>query len=345
MQLQCPLPKLQFDHINLGHGSGGILTQQLLQRGVFDVLANTYLNAHHDGALLPSIGEMAFSTDSYVVSPYFFPGGNIGHLAVNGTLNDLAMCGARPRFLSLSFILEEGLPVAHLEQILQTIGQCCLDAGVQVVTGDTKVVERGKGDGIYINTSGIGERLPQAHIHHNRIQSGDVIIVSGELAEHGMAIMSLREGLQLESDMKTDCANLAPLANSLVELFGESIHCLRDATRGGLASVLNEFAHDTSLGMAIHQPSIPVRETVASACELLGLDPLYVANEGKFVAIVDKAIANEVVAHMQAHTLGVHAAQIGQVVNDHPGQVVMTSGIGGRRVVNMLPGEQLPRIC
>jgi hydrogenase expression/formation protein HypE len=345
MQLQCPLPKLQFEQINLGHGSGGILTQQLLQRGVFDVLANEYLNAHHDGAILSLQGDVAFSTDSYVVSPYFFPGGNIGHLAVHGTLNDLAMCGAKPRYLSLSFILEEGLPVAHLEEILQTIGQCCMDAGVYVVTGDTKVVERGKGDGIYINTSGIGERLSQASIHHRHIQTGDAILLSGELAEHGMAIMSLREGLQFESDMKTDCANLAPLANDLVASFGSSIHCLRDATRGGLASVLNEFAQETQLGMAIQQTSIPVRETVASACELLGLDPLYVANEGKFIAVVAADQADAVLAAMQADPLGKHAARIGTVTPEHIGQVVMTSAIGGRRVVNMLPGEQLPRIC
>lgn len=345
MQTKCPLPKLQFDQINLGHGSGGLLTHQLLQRGVFDVLANEYLNTQHDGAVLPAMSSIAFSTDSYVVSPYFFPGGNIGHLAVYGTLNDLAMCGAIPRYLSLSFILEEGLPVADLEQILQTIAECCREAHVQVVTGDTKVVERGKGDGIYINTSGIGERIPNADIDQRRIQPGDAIMVSGQIAEHGMAIMSVRQGLEFDSDLTSDCANLAPLANKLLHTFGSQIHCMRDATRGGLASVLNEFAQFTHHGMAIQQTAIPVRETVASACELLGLDPLYVANEGKMVCIVDQACATEVLAFMRSHPLGIHAEQIGTVVSEHAGQVVLTSSLGGRRVVNMLPGEQLPRIC
>lgn len=345
MELQCPLPTLQFDQINLGHGSGGILSQQLLQRGVFSVLSNPLLDTHHDGAILNLSGKLAFSTDSYVVSPYFFPGGNIGHLAVHGTLNDLAMCGARPRYLSLSFILEEGFSMRDFEIILQTIGQCCRDAGVAVVTGDTKVVERGKGDGIYINTSGIGEVLPQAAIEASAIRPGDIILVNGPIAAHGMAIMSKREGLQFETTIETDCTNLAPLANQLVESFGQHIHFLRDATRGGLASVLNEFAKDAQLGMAIDQAQIPVEEQVASACELLGLDPLYVANEGKFVAVVSPEAAPQVLHVMRQHPLGAGSAIIGTVTEEHPAQVVMKSAIGGRRVVSMLPGEQLPRIC
>lgn len=344
MNLQCPMPHFDFDAINLGHGSGGILTQRLLNSGVFDVLANEALNERHDGAVFSLPGQLAFSTDSYVVSPIFFPGGNIGDLAVNGTVNDLAMCGARARYLSLSFILEEGLSMEHFWTILQTIGAACQAAGVQVVTGDTKVVERGKADQIFINTSGIGVVHSRAQLGWRSIQPGDVIIINAPLAAHGMAIMSLRNGLQFETDIISDTAALHHTVMQLLDEYGSAIHFLRDATRGGLASVLNEIAKDGQHGLTLQQTALPVAEQVAGACELLGLDPLYVANEGVFAALVAADAADAVVSTLQQNGWP-HACRIGQVVAAHRGQVIMQSAIGGRRVVNMLPGEQLPRIC
>jgi hydrogenase expression/formation protein HypE len=342
---QCPLPTLDFDVITLGHGSGGTLTQKLLDSGVFAVLENPLLNERHDGAVIPWNGPLAFSTDSYVVSPIFFPGGSIADLAVNGTVNDLAMCGARARHLSLSFIIEEGLPVTEFWNIITRIRQACDAAGVTVVTGDTKVVERGKGDKIFINTSGIGEMHPQAAISHKNIRPGDCIIVSNHIAAHGMAIMSVRKGLEFESEISSDTRALGQTVFDLLNRFGRDIHFLRDPTRGGVASVLNEVATDARTGIRIEQKSIPVQEAVAGACELLGLDPLYVANEGVFIAVVPAAIADAVVAFLQSHPGCSGAACIGVVTAEHPGQVVLTSALGGRRVVNRLAGEQLPRIC
>lgn len=345
MQLQCPMPQLDFEVITLGHGSGGLLTNQLLESGVFDLLKNPLLDEHHDGAIFELNGRVAFSTDSYVISPVFFPGGNIGELAVNGTVNDLAMCGAIPKYLSLSFILEEGLTMQEFWDVLVAIKYATEKADIQVVTGDTKVVERGKGDKIFINTSGIGLLHPKAQIAKSRVKPGDKIIVSGNLATHGIAIMSVREGLEFETTIESDTTNLNHVVNELLNEFGEAIHLLRDPTRGGVATVLSEIARDIKLGIDILQKMIPVTEEVYGACELLGLDPLYVANEGIFMAFVDAAIADDFVATLKTLENGENAAIIGEVVEAHPRQVVLTSRIGGKRVVNMLVGEQLPRIC
>lgn len=344
-QLDCPLPQLDFDRIILGHGSGGILTHKLLDQGIFKILDNEWLRDQHDGAFLHLSGPIAFTTDSFVVSPTFFPGGNIGDLAINGTVNDLAMCGAVPRYLSLGFILEEGLMMDELWEILLAIRQACTDAGVEVVTGDTKVVEKGKGDKIFINTTGLGVVHPQAAIHHSHIQAGDKIIVSGHVATHGIAIMSVRQGLEFETDIVSDTTNLNHLVTGLLDAFGTQLRFLRDPTRGGVATVLNEIARQTRLGVNLEQTAIPVLEQVDSACEMLGLDPLYVANEGIFLAFVAADAADAALAQLQNQEKGRFAAIIGEATTDHPGQVVLRSRIGGRRVVGMLPGEQLPRIC
>ena len=286
MQLSCPLPELDFDVITMGHGSGGLLTNKLLDDVILSLFSEESESERHDGALLQLGGNTAFTTDSFVVSPIFFPGGNIGDLAVNGTINDLAMCGAMPQYLSLSLIIEEGLPMTELWEVLLTIQQCCQQAGVKVVTGDTKVVERGKGDKLFINTAGIGEVHTQSKIGINQVQAGDKIIVSGSLANHGMAIMSVREGLEFGTEIQTDSAPLHQPVQNLLDAFGPAIHLLRDPTRGGVGTVLNEIARSANLGVDLRQANIPVEEQVAGACELLGLDPLYVANEGLFLAIV-----------------------------------------------------------
>lgn len=345
MQLSCPMPKLDFDTINLGHGSGGTLTSQLLDTGVFKLLENDLLNKKHDGAIFNLSGRVAMSTDSYVVSPIFFEGGNIGDLAINGTVNDLAMCGAAAKYLSLSFILEEGLKMTEFWEILVSIKTACEIAGVQVVTGDTKVVERGKGDNIFINTTGIGEVHAKAKIDIDNVKVGDKIILSGPLARHGITIMSHRQGLQFETTITSDTRPLNKIVLQLLDEFGENIHLLRDPTRGGLATVLNEIAKDAKLGIAITQKNIPVEEEVYGACEMLGLDPLYVANEGLFVAVVDASIADAMLNELKQWEHGAKAGIIGEVTTEHINQVVMKSNIGGRRVVNMLAGEQLPRIC
>jgi hydrogenase expression/formation protein HypE len=346
LSTSCPMPKLDFEIITMGHGSGGLLTHKLLDAGVFDVLSNEYLDKQHDGAVFDvSAGKMAFTTDSYVVSPIFFPGGNIGELAINGTVNDLCMCGAKAEFISLSFIIEEGLAVSDFWEILLQIKLAADKAGVKIVTGDTKVVERGKGDQIFINTSGVGKVHPKATIAIERIKTGDKIIVSNDIARHGIAIMSVREGLEFESDIESDTCNFNSITQELLDKYGEGIHFLRDATRGGLSTILNEVSKSLSQGIVIHQKDITVDESVAGACELLGLDPLYVANEGVFVAFVEASIADQVVNTIRNWEHGPHAAIVGEVSTQHPGQVVLHSQIGGRRVVNMLVGEQLPRIC
>lgn len=345
ISLDCPVPKFDFDVITMGHGSGGLLTHRLLKSGVFDILKNDWLNQEHDGAVLNLNGPVAFSTDSYVITPAFFPGGNIGDLAVNGTVNDLAMCGARPRYLSLSFILEEGLSMEEFSQVLVSIRKAADKAGIYIVTGDTKVVERGKGDKLFINTSGIGELHPKAAIHHNRIEAGDRILLSGQLATHGIAIMSVRKGLEFETTIGTDSVNLNHTTVQLLDQFGPAIKFFRDPTRGGLASVLNEIAEKTGLGYTIDQKAIPIDEQVEGACEMLGLDPLYVANEGLFVTVVKQEEATAVLDVLRKDPNGKNAAIIGHVTTEHPGKVILNSRIGGKRVVNYLPGEQLPRIC
>ena len=345
MILSCPLPKFDFDTINLGHGSGGTLTSQLLNSSVFSLLKNDWLDKKHDGAIFQLAGKLAVSTDTYVVSPVFFEGGNIGDLAVNGTINDLAMCGATAKYLTLSFILEEGLKMTEFWEILLSVRNACERAGVKIITGDTKVVERGKGDKIFINTTGIGQVHAMADIDIHNIQAGDKIILSGPLARHGITIMSHRQGLQFETTVGSDTRPLNDIMVTLLNEFGTRIHFLRDPTRGGLATVLNEIAIDSNWGIDISQKAIPVEEEVEGACEMLGLDPMYVANEGLFVAIVDTSIADPCLQRVKEWEHGNLAACIGQISAEHPKQVLMKSGIGGRRVVNMLAGEQLPRIC
>lgn len=345
MQLSCPMPKLDIDVITLGHGSGGILTNRLLDTGVFKLLQNDLLDERHDGATLHLTGKTAFTTDSFVISPIFFPGGNIGELAVNGTVNDLAMCGAIPKYLSLSFIIEEGLKMTEFWDILVAIKFACAEAGVKVVTGDTKVVEKGKGDKIFVNTTGIGHIHENANIGIGEVKVGDKIIISDNIATHGIAIMSVREGLEFETTIESDTRNLNHIVKDLLDEFGQDIHLLKDPTRGGVATVLNEIARDSKLGIDIKHKNIPVNEQVKGACEILGLDPLYVANEGVFMAVVDAKIADDFKEKLRTFEHGKHATIIGEVVETHPRQVILTSAIGGKRVVNMLVGEQLPRIC
>ncbi len=345
MRLQCPMPKLDFDIITLGHGSGGVLTNKLLDAGVFDILQNDFLDQRHDGVVLNVDGPFAFTTDSFVVSPIKFPGGDIGDLAVNGTVNDLAMCGAIPLYLSLSFIIEEGLPMEEFWEILVSIKYACDKAGVQVVTGDTKVVEKGSGDKIFINTTGIGRLHTDAQIGTAFIQEGDCIILSGQIAAHGIAVMSQRDGISFETSVVSDTKNLNFCVEKLLDKYGKQIHLLKDPTRGGVATVLNEVARDTALGIEVEQAKFPIDSEVRGACELLGLDPLYVANEGLFLAFVAADIADEVVDLLHQTGEGKEAAIVGVVTAEHPRKVLLKSAIGGTRVVNMLTGEQLPRIC
>lgn len=343
ISLQCPLPQTEFERITIGHGSGGLLTNKLLDQLIFQALQQH--TAHHDGAVFQLNGKVAFSTDSYVVSPVFFPGGNIGDLAVNGTVNDLAMCGAQAEMLSLSFILEEGLRIDEFWEILVSINEACKKASVRIVTGDTKVVQKGKGDKIFINTSGIGKVHSLADIRAERVNDGDVIIISGQVANHGMAIMSVREGLQFESTIETDSACLNHLVLKLLNAFGLDIHFMRDPTRGGVATVLNELIADTKMGISINEELLPIHSQVNAACELTGLDPLYVANEGIFICVVKKEIASDVLQIMHSDDLGKNARIIGEIRKDYKHDLILHSKIGGKRIVRMLPGEQLPRIC
>lgn len=345
MTLQCPMPELDFDVITLGHGSGGLLTNKLLDQTIFELLHNETLDTRHDGAILNGNGKLAFSTDSFVISPIFFPGGNIGELAVNGTINDVAMCGAVPRYISLGLILEEGLSMEELWEVLLGIKMACEKAGVVVATGDTKVVERGKGDKVFINTTGIGEMHPRANIAASNIETGDKIIVNNQIATHGMAIMARRHGITFDNEIESDTANLNHTIISLIEEFGEGIHLVRDPTRGGLAATLNEISRDINMGIDIKQSQIPVDPRVEDVCEMLGLDPLYVANEGVFAAFVKANIADQFLEKLKLLEYGENAVIIGEVVEEHPGKVVLQSAIGGKRVVNMAVGEQLPRIC
>ena len=341
----CPLPISTYHEVLLAHGSGGKLSQRLIQQIVLPAFRNDHLAPLHDGAVLQFNGaRLAFSTDSYVVSPRFFPGGDIGRLAVHGTVNDLAMCGAQPQNLSVSFILEEGLPMEELQRIVASIAESAATAGVTLVTGDTKVVDRGKADGIFINTSGIGVIPDGVDIRPNRAQPGDRIIVSGPIAVHGIAIMSVREGLEFETEIASDTAALNGLVSTMLDACTD-IHVLRDPTRGGVTSALTEIAQSAHVGMLLDESAIPIDEAVKGACEILGLDPLYVANEGKLLAIVSPGEAPRVLDAMRAHPLGAGAAIIGEVTAEPPDIVLMKTRIGGTRVVDMLNGEQLPRIC
>lgn len=342
----CPVESYSGEVILLGHGSGGTLTARLLNDYVFSAFGNEFLDKKHDGAIFQANGRMAFSTDSYVVSPIFFPGGNIGDLAVNGTINDLAMCGAMPKYLSLSFILEEGLPIEEFTCVIQSIRQAAIEAGVSIITGDTKVVEKGKGDRIFINTSGLGEVHPAADIDVNRIKTGDRIIINGNIASHGISVMSLREGLEFETSIVSDTTNLNYLIFDLLEAFGSDVKLLRDPTRGGVSSVLNEIAGQLQTEILIDQRSLPIAEEVESACEMLGLDPLYIANEGLFICFIAEPSAEAALEFIRRDPKGKNAALIGRVGGAvGKGRVVMESRIGGKRIINSLPGEQLPRIC
>jgi hydrogenase expression/formation protein HypE len=344
--LQCPIPISEYPTITLAHGGGGRLTQILIERMFAPAFRNGTLEELHDGAILTvREGRLAYSTDSFVISPRFFPGGDIGSLAVHGTVNDLAMCGAQPLALSAGFILEEGLPMDELWRIVQSLAEAARGVGVPVATGDTKVVDRGKGDGIYINTSGVGVIPEGIHISPARAHPGDKVIISGRIAEHGMAIMSVREGLSFETELVSDSAPLHTLVAGLLDAAGERVHVLRDPTRGGVSSALNEIAQAAKVGINLREDAVPLSDAVRGACEILGLDPLYVANEGKAIAIVAPDHADAALAAIRKHPLGADAAIIGEVVADHPRRVVMRSRIGGQRIVDMLSGEQLPRIC
>ena len=341
----CPVSIGTHTEVLLGHGSGGKLTADLVEKLFLPAFRNPYLEKLDDQAVLTLNGtRLAFTTDSFVVTPIFFPGGDIGRLAVNGTINDLAMSGARPQYLSAAFILEEGLPLADLGRVVRSMEEACAATGVMLVTGDTKVVNRGSGDKVFINTSGIGILERDGVLSADRARVGDKVILSGTVADHGMAIMATREGLEFETEILSDTAPLHGLVDAMLEVSSE-IRCLRDPTRGGVVTTLNEIARRSHVGIVIHERSIPVREDVKGACELLGLDPLYVANEGKLIAIVGPGDAERVLARMRDHRDGKDAQLIGEVVADHPRMVVMRTGIGGTRIVDLLTGEQLPRIC
>jgi hydrogenase expression/formation protein HypE len=348
----CPAPQSRYDTILLGHGSGGMLSAELL-KNVFlpsfdnDVLsgledqATVRLSAKPNGQKAPRI---AFTTDSFVVRPLFFPGGDIGKLAVHGTVNDLAVGGATPLFLSAAFILEEGLPIADLKRIVESMRSACAQANVTLVTGDTKVVDRGKGDQVFITTAGIGTVPENYNLSIRNARPGDVVIVSGTLGDHGIAIMSVREGIEFETVLESDSAPLNDLTRVMLETC-PSIRCMRDPTRGGASSTLNELADASRVGVRLSEANLPLRPEVKAACEMLGLDPLYVANEGKLIAVVSGDDAERLLTVMRGHPLGRNAAVIGKIVEDHPGMVVMKSLVGGERVVTLLAGEQLPRIC
>jgi hydrogenase expression/formation protein HypE len=344
----CPLPLRDHPNIVMGHGGGGKLSAELVEHIFLPAFRNETLKKLGDAAIIPLDGlagaRLAFSTDSHVVHPLFYPGGDIGSLAVNGTVNDIAMSGAQPIALSAGFILEEGLPLALLAAIAESMGQAARRAGVTIAAGDTKVVDKGHGDGVFINSSGFGLIPEGVHIAADRARPGDLVIVSGELGLHGVAIMSVREGLEFGVAIESDSAALNGLVAAMLAVT-QDIHVLRDPTRGGLASALNEIAQASGVGVAYTEDKLPVPSAVRSACEILGMDPVYIANEGKLVAMVPPAEAEAVLEAMRAHPRGRQAAIIGQVTEEHPGMVVARTGIGGSRVVDMQVGEQLPRIC
>ena len=344
--IACPTPIAMTDRVQLGHGSGGKMSAALVRERFLPLLRNDILAQLGDAAIVDVAGQaLAISTDTFVVQPLEFPGGNIGSLAVHGTVNDLAMMGARPCWLSAGFVLEEGLPLDVLDRVVHAMAEAANAAGVLLVAGDTKVVERGKADGIFINTTGIGLRPADFAPAPARAQVGDAVIVSGPIGRHGIAIMTAREGLAFEAEVTSDSAALTPLVDALRERVGDAVHAMRDPTRGGMASALNEIATAAGVGIVLDETLLPIPGPVAAACEMLGFDPLYVANEGLLVAFVPDAQADHTVAALRSHPLGRAATRIGRCVREHPGMVALSTAIGGTRVVDMLPGDQLPRIC
>jgi hydrogenase expression/formation protein HypE len=345
VELSCPAPLPAKDTILLGHGSGGKLSAELLRDVFLPALHNPLLDRLDDQAIFEINGlRLAMTTDSFVVKPLFFPGGDIGSLAVHGTINDLAMGGAQPLFLSAAFIIEEGFPVADLQQIVGSLRRAAEQAGVQVVTGDTKVVEKGKGDGLFINTTGIGVVPDGLQLSANQARPGDKVLLSGSIGEHGIAILAQREGLEFETTIRSDSAPLHGLVAEMLQAARE-IRCMRDPTRGGVSSTLNEIAAQSRVGIELEERAIPVREEVRGACELLGLDPLYVANEGKLIAIVAPEAADAILQAMRRHPFGREAQIIGTVKQQNPGLVTMRMALGTTRIVDMLAADQLPRIC
>lgn len=343
--LSCPLPRPATDRILLAHGGGGRLTNQLIESVFLSAFSNPVLDSRHDGAVLAANGvRLAMTTDTYVVHPLLFPGGTIGDLAVNGTVNDLAMCGARPFALSAGFVLEEGLAMETLRTVVASMQAAAKVANVPIVTGDTKVVDKGKGDGLFLNTTGVGVVVAPKTVGPESVRPGDAVLVSGELGAHGIAILSVREGLEFEGPVRSDTAALWPAVEALFEA-GIEVHCLRDLTRGGLSSALNEIASVARLRITVDEVAIPISDVVRGACELLGLDPLYVANEGRFVAFVPKSDAGHALEILRSQSVSAGAVFAGIVHEDSSGIVTLRSRVGGHRVLDMLSGEQLPRIC
>jgi hydrogenase expression/formation protein HypE len=345
INLVCPVPISEYDCVVMAHGGGGRMSEQLISKMFFSQFGNEYLNKAHDGAIIPFPGKkLAFTTDSYVVNPVFFPGGNIGELAVNGTVNDLVCCGARPLYISLAFIIEEGFLMNDLWKIVLSISEAAKKAHVRIVTGDTKVVEKGKGDKIYINTSGVGEIFPGLMISPDNCRPGDIIILNGTIADHGISILSKRQNLSFESGIRSDTASLSEMMGEVFENC-KGIHVLRDPTRGGLASSLNEIATSSGVGITIYEDAIPMNEDVKGACELMGFDPLYVANEGKILIFAPEKEAGRIIDIMKRHREGKDSVIIGKVTDEDNGIVKLKTLVGSTRIVDMISGEQLPRIC
>lgn len=343
--LQCPVPISDYPKVLLAHGGGGKLMHQLINKMFLSAFGNEFLNQAHDSAIINiSAGKIAYSTDSYVVKPLFFPGGDIGSLAVNGTVNDLSMSGAKPLYISLGLIIEEGFEMEELWKVVTSIKAAAEKAKVKIVTGDTKVVDKGKGDGLFINSSGIGVIKHSLNITPASISRDDIIIINGDVGRHGIAIMSEREGLEFEHKIESDCSPLNEIVQNILDA-GVEVHCMRDLTRGGLTSALNELAESSHSEMIIDEASVPVREDVQGACEILGFDPLYVANEGKFIVFVPEKDAEKCLSVMQKNEYGKGSGIIGKVIGSEEGIVKLKSRIGTTRILDMLSGEQLPRIC
>lgn len=341
----CPLPLGHANTIVLGHGSGGKLTHDLIQSAFYPPFENEALLRGDDAALLPNEGQrLVLTTDSHIVSPLFFPGGDIGRLAVCGTVNDLAAMGATARWLTAAFIIEEGFPVESLQKVLESMKVAAQEAGVRIVAGDTKVTERGKGDGLFITTTGLGWVAPDLNISGSQARPGDKVLLSGDIGDHGVAVLAARGDLAFEAQLESDVAPLNGLVEAMLAA-SRAIHCMRDPTRGGLATTLNEIARQSQVGITIEENLVPVKASVEAACEMLGLDPLYIANEGKMVAVVAPEAAETVLAAMKNHPAGANACIIGEVNQDAPGRLLVQTQIGGRRIVDMLAGEILPRIC